>query len=1578
MSKVLSAVFALLFTTIAYAAPSNDAFGAARLISGNAGSTTGTNVGATFQVDEPYHAGGGAEQSVWFKWTAPANGLYVFDTQGSNFDTILAVYSEATLLTLVEEGSAFGEIAYDYPARVYFTAIAATTYRIAVEGWYADTNWEGTYRLSWAKVPPPVNDLFANSTVLLGRRGSVAASNRVASKEPDEDGDPSGASIWYRFTALENGFLKLAEDDFTSINPVFSVYSGSALNALTEIFPEAPHARYPVEVGVTYHLMVDGALPGDTGDILFNFALTASNDNFATPKTLAGASGGLEDDNGGASVELNEPDHAGVGSAFSLWYLWTAPTSGPVWFSAKALPDGYAMDALSVYTGNSIATLVATASGAGRPLIFNAVAGSEYRIAVDTEAFGTPSAFRLSWLQAGPPLNDHLADAATLLGNSGQFTALLLGATQESAEITQFSALESADARSVWYRWTAPSNGVFVLQNMDPRTAANFHQVNGLGDYPFFPIAADNGAALTVGAITGQVLTFRVSADPLFVPQVGISYVFRANASAFKIGTGPRLRERLAESRMVTVIRNAGDFTQAATVTIAPTTGAGFAVVGTDFTLSPTTLIFAPGETAKVFTVTAINNATNSGNKMLHLNLTAGSNAVIITGLSAGEIIDDEDDPVNNLLSNATILSGQTGAASGTTIGADRDDSDPGYSPAPAVLAGAPDYTVWFQWTAPISGPVRFLAESEADIYDMMFVAFDGTTAVSDSNFGTIGWLAEAGKTYSIAMSLSELDNVNYEVIGGAGFSMTWRFITAGIVNISSASLLEGPGATATLTLTRAGGTTAFQVQVSPSDLGSAVPGEDFPVSTQTVSFGVGETMKTVTVTILDDSQVEEPETFGLSLDTATNEVFLGKDAIVTIQDDDGGSSLSFAETSVDFAEDAGSVLLTVVRNGIQTGTASAEYAVIGRSGTGADIVLTPPSAVTFANGEASKIISIPITDDTLDEPYEYFTLMLLNPSSGTTIGTRASVQFGILDDDIPGVLALSAATFSVMENAPTVDIAVMRTNGSDGTVSATYTITPGTAIAGVDFSTLTGTVTFLDGETSKTFSVAILDDFVDEPNETFNVTLSTPTAGASLGVQQTAIVTLVDNDIPGTLAFSVTDFTATEGSANATLTLTRTTGTDGAISVNYTVAAGSALAGKDFTATPGTVNFTHGEASKSIFIPLLDDHFFESSETFSVTLNAPTAGAILGGLTTATVTITDDDTYAPRKSAYAALLINDGLVKGRVSVATTATGKVTAQAFIGGAKSTFKGAMTSTGSATLTFKKKGYPDQTLTLRLGGDLFDGNLLDGLGNVFTFSGNESDLGTKAAPVQNTGKFTALVQTRPALNGGLLAFGFPQGDGWLDITIAATGKAKLKGKLGDSTPLSFSAALDVTGALPVYVPLYAAKQGLIGFTLGFDDTQPQTDATATAVRWVKPRAPKDKLYPFGWPGGITADLIGSKFIAPAKVSAKNPTPPYLLGTHNVIGLNSPTDVMISFAGLSNDATVDAKNKVVVSTSTAKLSATLKTNGTFFGTFNHPANGKPTKFSGVVLQKTRTAGGYFIAPDATSAEVALAPKP
>ena len=1585
LSRLIFATLVLLGSVVAFAAPSNDNFASARTLSNNTGTTTGTNVEATFQFDDEEldHAGDGAGQSVWFRWTAPNDGLYSFNTQGSDFDTVLAVYTGTSLVTLIEEASAHGEIAFGNPARVYFTAVAGTTYRIALDGWFADTNFEGLYRLSWLKVPPPANDNFANGIVLSGRSGSVNASNREGTKEANEDGDPSGASIWYRFSAPESGFLRLLDGESTSVFPVFTVYTGADLNSLTEVVTENLDGRYVVDPGTVYHIMVEGDLPGEEGDIEFDFTFTPANDIFENAKNLSGTSGTIQDDNGGATLELGEPPHAGGNGGYSLWFRWTAPASGQVRFSAETIPGPGYTDALAVYTGSVIATLTPVESGLSSPLVFNAVVGTEYKIAVDTDSANSPGAFKLSWLQIAPPSNDNLANALILGGNSGQVSALLLGATRESAEILHFQFIESPSNVSVWYRWAAPADGVFVFRKTDLLASGRLHQVEGSGNDPFRPLTNGSDTSLVVGASAGQTLTFRVSENPLLTPQVGITYTFHQNASAFRIGATPRLRERLAESGALTVSRYAGDLSQTAVVTLAPISGTGFAAVGTDFSLSQTMLTFAPNETEKTITVIAVNNATSTGNKKLSFSLTAGPNAIFNGEVSTGEIVDDDDDPANNVIGNATTLSGQSGTAVGTTVGADRDETDPGYSPAPSVLAGASSRTVWFKWTAPVTGPVKFSAESDYAYPDMLFAAFDGSGAnavtLSDSIFGIIGWAATAGQTYHIAVALDALDPDTYEAFDGAGFSLSWRYITAGIVNISSATtVLEGPGANVTLTLTRTGGTAAFQVKALTTLDQTAEPNVDFTSASRTVQFAIGETTKTVNFTILDDAEIEEPETFGVTLDATSNEVFVGKDAVVTIQDDDGGSALSFAAKTTEIPEDGGPVLLTVVRNGIQTGVASVGYIVSAGTASGADVNLAS-GTVTFADGQASNVISIPIINDTVDEPVEYFTATLANPGVATTIATNSSVRVDILDDDVPGVLALSAATLSATENAPTVDLTVVRANGTDGVVSATFSVASGTATAGADFLTLTGSVTLVDGETSKTFSVALLDDFLDEPNETFTVTLSAPTAGSSLGAQRSATVTLTDDDIPGVLAFSGASFSGGESApATAVLTILRTLGDDGPVSVHFTVTAGSAQDGTDFTISSGTVNFAHLDVSKTLTIPLVNDQYVEVSESFTVTLDTPTGGATLGTQTSATVTIADDDAYVAKKTAYSASLVRDGLVEGGVSLMTTAAGKVTAVALLGGAKNTFKGLMNVDGSATLLLKKKGFPDQTLTLRLGGDVFEGTLDDGLGNVFTFGGNENANGSKIAPVSDAGKFTALVKTRPALNGGLLAFGFPQGDGWLDITVAPTGKIKLKGKLGDGTSVSFSGALDAAGGIPVYIPIYAAKQGFIGFTLEFDSAQPQTDAAATSVRWVKPRAPNDKVYPRGWPGGITADIAASKLVPPAKVTPKNPLPPYILGTHNMLGLVAPTGMTAAFAGLSSDASVDAKSKVSVTPSAAKLAVTLKPSGAFSGSFVHPANGKPAKFSGVILQKSHRAGGFFIDPDNTSADVTLTPKP
>jgi hypothetical protein len=111
-----------------------------------------------------------------------------------------------------------------------------------------------------------------------------------------------------------------------------------------------------------------------------------------------------------------------------------------------------------------------------------------------------------------------------------------------------------------------------------------------------------------------------------------------------------------------------------------------------------------------------------------------------------------------------------------------------------------------------------------------------------------------------------------------------------------------------------------------------------------------------------------------------------------------------------------------------------------------------------------------------------------------------------------PGMLALSATTYSVDEGGGTVTITVQRTGGSEGTVTVNYATTNGTATAPGDYTATSGTLTFGSGVTQQTFHIPIVDDTMREAAETFTIALSGATGGATLGTA-TATVTITDNE---------------------------------------------------------------------------------------------------------------------------------------------------------------------------------------------------------------------------------------------------------------------------------------------------------------------------------------------------------------------------------------------------------------------------------------------------------------------------------
>lgn len=219
-------------------------------------------------------------------------------------------------------------------------------------------------------------------------------------------------------------------------------------------------------------------------------------------------------------------------------------------------------------------------------------------------------------------------------------------------------------------------------------------------------------------------------------------------------------------------------------------------------------------------------------------------------------------------------------------------------------------------------------------------------------------------------------------------------------------------------------------------------------------------------------------------------------------------------------------------------------------------------------------------------------------------------------------------ANYTIDENSGTATITVSRSGANTGVVSVDYGISGRTAVAGSDFTDTSGTLTWADGDSAdKTFSVAINDDGEFENDEIVELYLYKPSNGAIVGQQFNSTLTIKNDDPAPTLSFSYPLFTVVENEPSTSIYVSRGTNNVGAISVNYSISAGSATVDSDYVnVVSGTLNWADGDgADKSFIIPLLDDTLYEGTETVRLTLSSP-VGAILESPAEATLNITDDE----------------------------------------------------------------------------------------------------------------------------------------------------------------------------------------------------------------------------------------------------------------------------------------------------------------------------------------------------------------
>jgi hypothetical protein len=305
------------------------------------------------------------------------------------------------------------------------------------------------------------------------------------------------------------------------------------------------------------------------------------------------------------------------------------------------------------------------------------------------------------------------------------------------------------------------------------------------------------------------------------------------------------------------------------------------------------------------------------------------------------------------------------------------------------------------------------------------------------------------------------------------------------------------------------------------------------------------------------------------------------------------------------------------------------------------------------------------------------------------------------------------------------------------------------------DYTTTALLLTWADGDVAnKTVTVTVIDDVATEAAETVTLTLGAPNGGATLGMPALATLTIAANDAAaGSLQFTpaAPDQSAIEGGV-ATFTVARTGGSAGAVSTTIALGGSATLAG-DYTTGALTLSWADGDvANKTISVTVVDDATAEGAETVSLTLGAPTGGAVLGAPAAATLTIQASDNAAGTIS-FASLQPNQSVLEsagtvtytfsrsgggaGAVSVTVTLGGTAANPADYGNSATTLTWADGDTADKTLSFTIVDdavvEASETITLALGAP--SGGAVVGApgGGTLTILDNDSVAGVPTQPI-----------------------------------------------------------------------------------------------------------------------------------------------------------------------------------------------------------------------------------------------------
>ncbi|WP_283215008.1 beta strand repeat-containing protein, partial [Methylobacterium trifolii] len=682
-------------------------------------------------------------------------------------------------------------------------------------------------------------------------------------------------------------------------------------------------------------------------------------------------------------------------------------------------------------------------------------------------------------------------------------------------------------------------------------------------------------------------------------------------------------------------------------ITVDYRTADGTAVAGSDYTSTSGTLTFAPSLAAtatQTVTVSLTNDALFEGAEQFALNLSNAVGATIADAQGIGTIIDDD-----TAVPVVTTSAGTTAAQEQVAVAVDPNltltDLDSATLAGATVsltggYAGAEDVLAFTNTSAATYGSIA--ASYAAGV---LTLSGTGTTAQYQAALRAVTYTdsSDTPATATRTISFTASDGTNTSPAATRSLSVAAvndapvlasdgqiSLVQGGTVPVTVADLtasdVDNTAAQLSYTVT---GTTRGQVLVN----GTALLANGTFTQTQLAAGQVGfrqdgstDTSAGFTITVSDGTAVTGPRTVAATVDTTPPAIAITSGPVTLAEGNAGTTAFAY----------------TLTRTGNLNLASTATYAVTGTGANPADAGdfggSLPTGTANFAVGASTAMVTVLVSGDTAFEANEGFTLALTGATNATA-DTATTAAGTITNDDPVPVFAIANAP-GVTEGGQLV-YTVTRTG--DAQASQSVTVTTGaagdTATANADYTARTQVLTFAQGQTSATFTVATTDDSLYEgaTPETVTATLSAATGGATISTTNgSATGTIADNDLVPSFAISPATLAQAEGNTGTTsfvYTVTRTGDAQASETIAYAVtgsgtnpASASDFAGNALPS--GTLTFAQGVTSQTVTVLVAGDTAVEPNEGFSVTLSGPNFGTITTA--TATGTIQNDDVAPP------------------------------------------------------------------------------------------------------------------------------------------------------------------------------------------------------------------------------------------------------------------------------------------------------------------------------------------------------------